>query len=74
MKNKYNIGDKVFYIEDNKVREDIVTAIHTRKNSPEKDICNYNLGTRRNSDGTLTITWRPEELLFPSKEELLASL
>lgn len=65
MKNKYNIGDKVFYIENRNVKEDIVTGI-----SVDKDhILYYKFGY-----GYLDCLWLEEKYIFPSKEELLASL
>ena len=69
IKTKYNIYDKVFLMRANKVVCTGITTIHIFVN---------NSGTVFNSYG---LEWQdipekpiPENLLFPSKEELLASL
>ena len=69
MKNKYNIGDTVFYIENRKVKEGIIETIKREKPFME-DGYSYSYEISHMIQDDLL----PEKYLFPSKEELLASL
>ena len=67
IKTKYDLGQSVFFIEDNRVKEDIIDSIRI-------DI-KY-LGGIRVGRFIYRIGGEPylEEKLFPTKEELLKSL
>lgn len=70
---KYDIGKEVFYMENNKVKSFIIQAISAKKqtyydnNLPEQE-------NQYSSDIYGGKTWISEKKLFPSKEELIASL
>lgn len=68
MKNKYNIGDKMFYIERDIVRANDITGIFIERRF-SKDTFFYSF-----SDDIHRAYWIDEALIFPSKEKLLASL
>ena len=63
IKTKYNIGDEVWFIRNNKVTLGFVEIINIRHTTFEEDIEYYVLGN-----------WYYESSLFPTKEELLKSL
>lgn len=61
---KYNIGDKVWFIDDNQVMQLDITGFSVQVKEAETVV-------------TYTLHYgmtRPEENLFPTKEELLNSL
>lgn len=65
VKTKYKIGDKVWYISDNRVMSLNVTGVRVCVESEEECKVEY----------VLHYDWhQPEEKLFGSKEELLESL
>lgn len=65
VKTKYKIGDKVWYISDNKVQALDVTGVRITVESAEECKVEY----------ILHYDWHhPEETLFRSKKELLESL
>lgn len=65
VKTKYNIGDKVWYIYDNRVQALDVTGVRISIESEDECKVEYIL----HYDGH-----QPEEKLFRSKKELLESL
>lgn len=67
IKTKYDLGQSVFFMEDNRVKEDIIDSIHI-------DV-KY-LGSKRVGRFCYRIGDKPylESHLFPTKEELLKSL
>lgn len=67
IKTKYDLGQSVFFMEDNRVKEDIIDSIHI-------DV-KY-LGSKRVGKFYYRIGGNPylEQKLFPTKEELLKSL
>lgn len=65
IKTKYNIGDKVWYISNNKVQALDVTGVRIRVESADECKVEY----------ILQYDWHlPEEKLFRSKTELIESL
>lgn len=66
MKTKFSVGDKVFYMKDNRVQNGEVTGIHIFVRRDGIDIITYVYPG--DSSGYT------EDLLFSSKEELLKSL
>lgn len=67
---KYNIGDEVWFMQDNKVCSDTITAIHTYRTETISNIT-YGFGKSIRSQIIAIINERD---LFPTKEELLKSL
>lgn len=67
---KYNIGDEVWFMQDNKVCSDTITAIHTYRTETISNIT-YGFGKSIRSQIIAVIN---EQDLFPTKEELLKSL
>ena len=65
-KTKYNIGDKVWLIRDNRAQRSDITRVVISAESPDKYEVSYGL---HYGD-----TEYPEDQLFRSKEELLKSL
>lgn len=61
--NKFNIGDKVWFMSSNVAREDIVKLIKVA--GYNESIIEYGFGTGESVK---------ESCIFPSKEELLKSL
>ena len=65
IKTKYSIGDKVWYISNNKVQALDVTGVHIRVETTDEYKVEY----------ILQYDWHlPEEKLFRSKIELIESL
>lgn len=80
-KPKYNIGDVVFYLDYEKLKQSTVTGIfkiHKKKHSKLSD--KYTLIFKEYryflepKEAVETYGWKREESVFRSKEELLASL
>lgn len=65
---KYNIGDKVWFIEENKPESDVILSIEINVYKGEC-IIEYYLFANGNYPYGLN-----ESILFPTKEELLKSL
>lgn len=66
IKTKFNVGDKVFYMRDNRVQSGEVRGIHVFIHRSEANIIVYlPFGDKRGYT---------EDVLFESKEELLKSL
>lgn len=71
MKNKYNIGDKVFYIENNMICNKSITGIIVKRSDfLKKKTVVYSFA----EEHYYYEPWIEQKYLFPSKEELLASL
>lgn len=70
IKTKYNIGDEVWYMENNKVCCDKISAVHLHIYEYDQ-IINYSFGL---TDCTKLYIHVDESKLFPSKQELLDSL
>lgn len=66
VKTKYNIGDKVWYISDNKVQNPDITSVHILVEQTGDIKVEYILHYES--------TWVEEEKLFRSKNELLEAL
>lgn len=77
IKTKYNICDKVFFIDKGKIRKDVIDHISIKCSTLNKVMMGYFEWDRSLK---LTISyyinqeWYDEEVLYPSKEELLNSL
>ena len=67
IKTKYNIGDEVWWIDNNKVHQDYVKGIFFSMYGRPTD---YTLYYKLNQQ----LRDFDEEILFPTKEELLKSL
>lgn len=67
---KYNIGQEVWFMNENKACSDIITAVHTYITETFSNVT-YGFG---NTIQTQIITTIKESDLFPTKEELLRSL
>ena len=67
IKTKYNIGDEVWWLDNNKVHQDYVKGIFFSMYGSTTD---YTLYYKLNQQ----LRDFDEEILFPSKEELLKSL
>ena len=67
---KYNIGQEVWFMKENKACSDIITAIHTYRTETISNIT-YGFGESIHSQ-IIAIT--SEQGIFPTKEELLKSL
>lgn len=65
-KPKYQIGDKVWVIDNNKIGETVITAIGLVKNEFRYSFCQL--------EGSAVSLYCPEERLFATKEDLIASL
>lgn len=66
IKTKFNVGDKVFYMRDNRVQSEEVRGIQVLIHRSEVNIIVYvSSGDKRGY---------AEDVLFESKEELLKSL
>lgn len=70
MKNKYNIGDKVWFIE----QFTTVVVEHTVRGIILNRINNWIEYSFEESPLRMYTRWYKESLLFPTKEELLKSL
>lgn len=70
IKTKYNIGQEVWFIEDNKVCNKKITAIHLHIYESGSDI-SYSCSP---SEFGKLLNSVNESKLFPTKEELLKSL
>ena len=66
VKTKYNIGDKVWYISDNKVQNPDITGVHILVEQTGDIKVGYTLHYES--------SWIEEERLFRSKKELLEAL
>lgn len=66
---KYNIGDKVFFISRRSVRESTVKRVSAEVDKDNVKIT-YNVGWIDVADSG----FYEEQYLFPTKEELIASL
>lgn len=67
---KYNIGDEVWFMQNNKICSDTITAIHAYRTETISHIT-YGFGTSIHSQVIAIISERD---LFPTKEKLLKSL
>lgn len=66
IKTKFNVGDKVFYMRDNRVQSGEVRGMQVLIHRSEADVIVYvSFGDQRGYT---------EDVLFESKEELLKSL
>ncbi len=79
MEPKYKIGDKVWYMKDNQVKEDTITGVLKRINFLSEVYFEYDFTTLKpnlggNSFPNFEFFTFDEEKLFHSKEELIASL
>lgn len=69
---KYNIGDKVFVLTNDEIKECTVVYINTRHSKHHEPSIRYGIEYPKvNSYGELE---RPEETCFATKEGLLKSL
>lgn len=77
MKNKYNIGDKVWVMEGNRPEEKVVTGVFYGRKSHDEDVV-YQDRFCYLFVSSLTLISEEESFyeykVFPTKEELLASL
>lgn len=71
---KYNKGDKVWRMENNKAIQVEISAIETFHVGTNQDRIRYNAKDCLNPGTWLDHTKLQESDLFPTKEELLASL
>jgi hypothetical protein len=71
---KFNVGDHVWYMKDNKPTEVVVSAIEVFFVNTDQDRITYNAKNVTNSVSWLDHTNLREEWLFRSKAELLESL
>ena len=67
---KYNIGQEVWFMNENKACSDIITAVNTYVTETFSNVT-YGFG---NTIRTQIVTTMKESDLFPTKEELLKSL
>lgn len=67
---KYNIGQEVWFMNENKACSDIITAVHTYVTETFLNVT-YGFG---NTIRTQIVSTIKESDLFPTKEELLKSL
>lgn len=70
---KYDIGKEVFYMDNNRVKSMVIQSVYVKKqtyydNSMSEQTNQYS------SDIYGKGIWINEKMLFPSKEELIASL
>jgi len=66
---RYAIGDEVWFIDDNQVQSRTITGIVMKEDEPKYYFGEYsNISTVQLSHG------RSQEILFPSKQDLLESL
>ena len=70
IKTKYNIGDEVWFMNENKACSDIITAIHIYRTETMSNVT-YGFGQSIHSQIIATMS---EQDLFSTKEELLKSL
>ena len=66
---KYNIGDEVWFMNENKVYVSFIEDVRVKRNSKNTKI-EYMVESMQKKDFGL----KEESALFPSKEELLKSL
>lgn len=71
---KYNIGDKVFFIEYNKIVEASITGVFTRYTKDGGDKIKDHVYFIEKKDRVDEYRWQNEVLLFTSREELIKSL
>ena len=70
---KYDIGKEVFYMEDNRIKSMIIQAVYAKKQSYfDNSIAEQK--TQYSSDMYGEKNFIDEKKLFPSREELIASL
>lgn len=70
IKTKYNIGDKVWWINDNKALTGEILSVHFHQWSDESVTKEYTVEQYAVSGGHVV----NEKYLFPTKEELLKTL
>lgn len=68
---KFNVGETVYYMCNNKVHQSTVKVIKIYVRSPTVDVQTYLIETGLGKDG---LSEYNEVWLFPTKESLLASL
>ena len=77
IKTKYNICDTVFFIEKGKIRKDVIDQISITYSTIQRVMCE-NVEWDRMLKLTISYyinqEWYDEDVLYPSKEELLNSL
>lgn len=73
-KTKFNKGDKVWYMNNNKPAEVIISAIEIFYVATNQDRISYNATDVINPNTWLDHTSLGEDVLYHSKEELLKSL
>ena len=77
IKTKYNICDKVFFIEKGKIRKDVIDHISITYSTIQR-VMYENVEWDRMLKLTISYyinqEWYDEDVLYPSKEELLNSL
>lgn len=72
---KFNIGDQVFYMNNNKPQTGEVATIVVQIVKDDKDSVNYGLLPADRKEGEMVMaTYVPEPLVFKTKEELINSL
>lgn len=79
IKTKYNIGEKVFYISGNKIVEGTIVSRQIILGEGEYFGKSPNGSIKKEVEycihhHDIHLTTMPEELLFPTKEELIKSL
>lgn len=67
---KYNIGDEVWFISDNEICNEKITAIHIHIGA----LCSFVTYSCEDTLIGQALNTVREEILFPTKEELLKSL
>ena len=68
-KTKYNVGDMVYLMRNNKVHTDNIEFVKIHAANESSPLISYGLRAQDVSEKPI-----PEHLLFATKEELLASL
>lgn len=74
---KYNIGDKVFFLHENKIHESTITNYTAAQIIGQPLSVKYSLKNKEDEKGRPLSSYSnaiPEALLFESKEELIKSL
>lgn len=74
IKVKFDIGDKVFLLEDNKIVTGIIDKIYCTRCKISNKFFNYYIIRIKTTNTRFNSYSIKEDLLFSTKEELIASL